>query len=248
MDERILVSVVIPAYNEEAFIGKLLSKLMTVEIDRSRYELEFIVVNDGSTDKTEEIVLRYPEVRYYSQLNSGKGSAVQNGISKSFGQFILIQDADLEYDVSDYKPILDKLTLSENSTRTSVYGSRTTRPSVNGSNKSKYSLRKQSGQSIGPWIANIALSIFVLILYRKWISDTLTGYKLYPKDFFNDNEIFSSGFEADHEITAKLLRQGYAIKEVPISYNPRTKQDGKKIRAVDGLIALKVYILERIRS
>lgn len=202
-------------------------------------------MDDGSEDQTAQIASQF-NIKYVYQENAGKGAAVQNGIKHSTGDFILIQDADLEYDISDISKMIDRLLASEEPSNTAVYGSRVLRTRTNGT-LSRVALRPVPGQSIGPWIANLALSCWAFLLYGEWISDTLTGYKLYPKRFFDENHIISSGFEADHEITAKLIRGGYAIVETPASYNPRSKTEGKKISAMDGLIAIRVFWVERFK-
>jgi glycosyltransferase involved in cell wall biosynthesis len=207
-----------------------------------------IFVDDGSTDRTSSIVSTFPNVKYFFQENRGKGSAVQFGISKAHGQFILVQDADLEYDVNDYKVLLAALDEESVRSKVAIFGSRTIYSKDGASKKYRYRFKPRSGQNLGPWLANIILSAVVAVFYGKWISDNLTAYKLYSKDFFTENEIVSCGFEADHEITAKLLRRGYRIIEVPVSYSPRSVEDGKKIRARDGFTALKVFLIERWKA
>src|SRR5205807_8313126 len=97
---------------------------------------------------------------------------------------------------------------------------------------------RHPSQGLGPWLAGVILSLWTLLLYRIWISDTLTGYKIYPRLVFEWMRVKTSGFETDHEITAKLARAGVRIKEVPVSYRPRSASEGKKIKARDGFVAL----------
>jgi glycosyltransferase involved in cell wall biosynthesis len=206
------------------------------------------VIDDGSTDKTHEIVSKFEKATYIHQENAGKGSAVQHGISQATGDFILIQDADLEYDVNDYEPLMETLYKGlKKSEKIAVYGSRTLKDMGSGGECYRYRRRPLTGQTIGPWLANVLLSAVVAGLYGKWVSDTLTGYKIYPCEFFTNNKITSLGFEADHEITAKLIKQGFEIIEVPVSYLPRSIEEGKKIRPIDGVVAVKVYVQERFR-
>ncbi|MFW8745154.1 glycosyltransferase family 2 protein [Mesorhizobium japonicum] len=237
------LSVVIPAYNEERYIGEVIRQVLALDTVSLGYELEVIVVNDGSSDRTEEIARAYP-VTYVHQENAGKGAAVQHGIRLADGDFILVQDADLEYDIADIIVMLRALNAAADPARTAVYGSRVMRVDDSG-RVHRVALKPVAGQSVGPWVANLALSMWVAVLYGRWISDTLTGYKLYPSSFFDAVTVRSTGFEADHEMTAQLIRRGYSIVEVPASYTPRSREEGKKISALDGLVALRVFFSQR---
>jgi dolichol-phosphate mannosyltransferase len=232
-----VLSIVIPAYNEGAFLATLLERILAVPVGEAGFQKELIVVDDGSKDNTGEIARgfaeRYPEqVRAFTQVpNQGKGRAVRRGIREASGDFILIQDADLEYDPDDYLPLLAGLKTAD-----VVYGSRT---------KGQYEAGRKfpcpgrhPEQSLGPWIAGVLLTLWTALVYGCWITDTLTAYKLYPAKVVKEMELRTSGFETDHEITAKLVRQGLRIREVPIRYYPRTAEEGKKIKASDGFIAV----------
>lgn len=228
------LSIVIPAYNEETSIGRLLSVIQDVQTERLGFEKEIILVDDGSSDRTLEIGKTFPAVRCFQQVpNQGKGRAVQRGVRESTGDFILVQDADLEYDPHDYLALLKEATDAS----VSVYGSRTLGQQRD---RQGFSLwwGRHPKQSLGPWVAGILLSLWTLLLYGRWISDTLTAYKLYPASVLKSFIIKTHGFETDHEITAKLIRSGIRIVEVPVAYNPRSVQEGKKIKARDGLIAV----------
>jgi hypothetical protein len=115
----------------------------------------------------------------------------------------------------------------------SIYGSR-----VLGQIRSSGWTGRHPAQSLGPWLAGVILSVWTFLLYRHWISDTLTAYKLYPAQILKAMKLETSGFETDHEITAKLIRGGLKIVEVPISYHPRSAEEGKKIKPRDGFIAV----------
>ena len=231
-----LLSIIVPAFNEENNIKKLIEKLLKLNLSNVDFKKEIIVINDGSTDKTGSIIEQYNEIIKLHQKNYGKGRAVQNGIKIAKGDFVLIQDGDLEYDPNDIITMCKKLRKDKNK---SVYGSRYL--------PLKYNMfpRINKDQSILPYLANIVFVIMFLIIYQKLITDPLTGYKLYPIDFFKKFEIFSNGFEADHEITAKLIKNNYVIEEVIVSYNPRTVQEGKKINFFDALKAIKTIIKYR---
>ncbi|HVP00728.1 MAG TPA: glycosyltransferase family 2 protein [Bryobacteraceae bacterium] len=233
------VSIVIPAFNEEAFIGTLLEHVLRVDTESIGIAKEIVVVDDGSKDQTGAQVSRFPAVRLIVQQNQGKGRAVQRGIQEATGDCILVQDADLEYDPADYIPMLKALAQYGGA----VYGSRTL-----GQLREhgwSWTPGRHPGQSIGPWVANVLLTFWTFLLYGRWITDTLTGYKIYPREFFSKITVVTRGFEADHEITAKLIRKGIPIHEVPVSFRPRSVMEGKKIRARDGFIA--VWTLLRFR-
>ena len=235
-----LLSIVIPAYNEAAYIGNLLEQIARVDSRALGFEKEVLVVNDGSTDATESIARSFESsgVKCFRQVpNQGKGKAVQRGIREAAGDYILVQDADLEYDPADYLPILRAL----ESGADSVYGSRV----LGQIRKSGWTGRHPS-QGFGPWIAGVILSFWTFLLYGRWISDTLTAYKLYPAQILKAMKLETSGFETDHEITAKLIRLGLKIVEVPIAYHPRSEEEGKKIKPRDGVIAVWTLLKFRL--
>jgi len=229
-----ILSVIIPAYNEERTIGALLERITAVPIGQTSFQLEIMVIDDGSSDRTAEIAASMKGGRCIRQANQGKGAAVQRGVLDCGGDYLLVQDADLEYDPKDYLPMLQALPETGWAV---VYGSRTL-----GQRKEQKGFTffpgKHPNQTIGPWLANRLMSFWVLLLYGKWISDPATAYKLYPTQLVREMNVKSTGFEADHEMTAKLIRRGVPILEVPVRYSPRSLAEGKKIRAVDGLIAL----------
>ena len=229
------LSIVIPAYNEGAFIAKLLERILAVPVESLGFEKEIVVVDDGSKDNTAAEARRFPGVKVFTQVpNHGKGKAVQRGIRESTGDFILIQDADLEYDPDDYLPMLRAL---KETGADVVYGSRTL-----GQRRLQQGFTptpgKHPSQKVGPWFAGVLLTWWTAIVYGVWITDTLTAYKLYPAKAVKSMSLRTSGFETDHEITAKLVRMGLKIVEVPIAYYPRSAEEGKKIKPKDGLIAV----------
>ena len=237
------LSIVIPAYNEEAFIGTLLEQILKVPIESQGFRKEILVIDDGSKDRTREVALaqaaKHDCIKVFTQVpNQGKGKAVQRGIAASTGEVVLIQDADLEYDPNDYPALLKTLSRAD-----VVYGSRT----LGQFQKQGWTLfpGRHAEQKFGPWLAGALLTLWTFLLYGRWITDTLTAYKLYTGEAIRRMRIETKGFETDHEITAKLIRGGHTLAEVPISYHPRSAEEGKKIKASDGLIA--VYTLLRFR-
>ena len=235
------VSVVIPAYNEEAYLGTLLRRIEKVPTEEVGYELEVIVVDDGSTDGTFAATQGFPRVRVIQQKNQGKGAAVQRGIREATGDYVLVQDADLEYDPADYVPLLRAL---EGRDDVAVYGSRP----LGVMSRRTWSWPtpgRNPDQGLGPWGMNVTLMLLTRALYGRWVTDMLTAYKLYPMWAMREFEVKTRGFETDHELTAKLVRAGVEIREVPIAYDPRTVEEGKKIGPLDGVKA--VATLARFR-
>jgi glycosyltransferase involved in cell wall biosynthesis len=235
-----VLSIVIPAFNEAQFIGALLKRVLAVPTESLGFSKEIIVVDDGSKDDTGKIAIGFPGVKVLIQVpNQGKGRAVQRGIRESTGDYVLVQDADLEYDPGDYMQLIAALAPGVNS----VYGSRT----LGQRRRSGFAIfpGRHPEQRVGPWLAGEVLTLWTWILYGQWITDTLTAYKLYTAAVVKNMRVRTSGFETDHEITAKLIRGGNRIVEVPIAYHPRSVEAGKKIRPRDGLIA--VWTLLRFR-
>lgn len=235
------VSIVIPAYNEEKYITKLLNNILPINTEIIGFIKEIIVVDDGSTDHTMElakkVALGSPLITLIYQENQGKGKAVQRGIQEAKGDFVLVQDADLEYNPSDYIPMLKAL----KNPKTVVYGSRIL-GQIRFFKRGLPFVGRHPEQELGPWLAGIFLTLFVFLLFGRWITDTLTGYKIYPTDIIRKMDIMTHGFETDHEITAKLIRNGIQIKEIPINYNPRSLIEGKKIKMRDGFLAIWTFI------
>jgi dolichol-phosphate mannosyltransferase len=226
-----LLSIIIPSYNESSYLLELINKIKSVRIDKKVFDLEIIVVDDGSTDNTQEVLSKIENIKIIYQKNSGKGGAVQKGIKHCSGDYILIQDADLEYDPNDYPQLLKPILGQD---KIAIFGSRPKK--IN--NKNSFFKDKHTKQGYAPYFMNKLLCFLFLILYKIKLTDPLTGYKIYDKKFFLENNIISNGFEADHEITIKLIKSKYKIIDIPINYNPRSKQEGKKINYIDGIKAI----------
>ncbi len=239
-----ILSIVIPAYNEESSIGLLLPKILAVDTESLGFRKEILVVDDGSKDRTSEIVGGFSEVRLIRQENSGKGSAVQRGIAECTGDYVLVQDADLEYEPEDYIPMLRALSEHPHAL---VYGSRTLGVARH-SRGFRLFPGRHAEQSLGPYVAGVALTAWTALLFQRLVTDTLTAYKVYPTDALRKMVVRTHGFETDHELTAKFLRLGYRIIEVPIEYRPRSVEEGKKIRPRDGLIAVWTLLRYRLAN
>ena len=231
-----LLSIIVPVFNEEQNIGILIEKLIKLDFSQTNLDKEIIVVNDGSNDRSLEIIKKFEKIKIINQNNLGKGRAVQNGIKIAEGDYVLIQDGDLEYNPED---IISMCNVVETSQMMSIYGSRYKPLYLN------ILPRYYKNQNLTSYLANILFMLLFMFLYFRFISDPLTGYKLYSREFFMNNTIHSMGFEADHEITAKLIKQKYKIIEIPVSYKPRTKEEGKKINFFDALKAMVTIIKYR---
>jgi dolichol-phosphate mannosyltransferase len=222
-----VLSIVIPAYNEERFIGSLLTQIAAVNLAPLGVRKEVIVIDDHSADRTSAVAATFEGIILRRlEKNSGKGRAVREGIELATGDLLIIQDADLEYDPQDYLPMLDALLQGRGDI---VYGSRYMRAG------------RHANQTWGAYLGGRSLSIVARLFTGAWITDTVTALKLFPRSVIKDLALTTSGFELDHEITAKLLARGCRIVEVPVSYNPRSKEEGKKIGLRDWFIGTRTY-------
>lgn len=215
-----LVSVIIPAFNEEQTIGQVIEAVYSVPIEK-----QIIVVNDGSTDETYKVLEELQTVHtltvVHCQENSGKGFAIRQGLPYVKGEAVVIQDADMELSPTD---IVDLLKPFEKDDVQVVYGSRF--------------LNGRGNASLHNFLANRLLATYTNLLYGCRITDESTGYKAFTTELITRLNLTCEGFEFCPEVTAKILRAGHRIYEVPVSYFPRTKKEGKKLRFwSDGLFA-----------
>ncbi len=234
-----LLSIVIPAYNEERFIGALLEQIAAVDLGRFETTKEIIVVDDCSRDRTAEIAAAAPGVTLIRQpVNGGKGKAVRAGIARATGDYLMIQDADLEYDPQDYAPMLEALAAGRGDV---VYGSRYLPDPSRGV---LYNLAKgkHARQTWSAYLGGRSLSLVALLATGCYLTDTVTALKLFRREALAGLELQTSGFELDHEITSKMLARGLRIVEVPIRYYPRSKAEGKKIGLRDWFIGTRTFL------
>ncbi len=222
------LSIIIPVYNERRTIEQILDRIEAAPMPG--WEREIIVVDDGSTDGTREFLnSRHGIQVILHEKNGGKGTAVRTGLAAATGAFVLIQDADLEYDPEDIQHLLHEV---DSGRADVVYGSRNLRP------------REREGAYIprlGVWV----ITKLINILHRLHLTDVWTCYKLFPRAAA---DAFVAGrFDSELLFTAALARRGYRFAEVPISYHPRDAAEGKKIRYRDGFIAISRIIDDWIR-
>jgi dolichol-phosphate mannosyltransferase len=234
----ITLSIVIPAYNEAAFIGTLLERIAAVDLTDLGVTREIIVVDDGSHDATADIAERHGVRVLRQRPNAGKGAAVRRGIAAAAGTHVLIQDADLEYDPRDYVPML--AALRRGGDTIAVYGSRYLNAADSGG-APRMRVGPWPGQSWPAFLGGRSLSMAAWLTTGRFLTDTVTALKLFPRDLVSGLALETSGFELDHEISAKVLARGVPIVEVPIGYQPRSKAEGKKIGAADWWRALRTF-------
>ncbi|HEY1737637.1 MAG TPA: glycosyltransferase family 2 protein [Acidimicrobiia bacterium] len=224
------LSVVVPVFNERNTVGEIIRRMRSVELPGS-LDLEIIVVDDGSTDGTADVLaqLRDSTVRVVAQkTNEGKGAAVRAGFEHATGDLVLVQDADLEYDPEDWPRLLHPIMRGR---ALVVYGSRFT-----GERRNMLFLH---------WVGNRFLSLTTNVLYNTTLSDMETCYKLIDRRVVDRLRLRSQRFEIEPEVTAKILKLGVRIYEVPISYAGREFHEGKKITWRDGFVALWTLVKYR---
>lgn len=241
------LSIIIPVYNERNTLEELIKRVRSVDLTVDKngvnqvlngpitFEREIIIVDDGSTDGTREILDRWraddaPDMRIiYHAQNGGKGAALRTGFQHASGDVLIIQDADLEYDPRDYTKLLEPLLEGRSPV---IYGSR-------------FMGGPRSAMSLSHTLGNKVLTIFTNLLFGTSLSDMETCYKCFRRDVIIEMPLRSRRFEIEPELTAKILKRGYMIYEVPISYNGRAFHEGKKISWHDGFSAVRTLIKYR---
>ncbi|HXQ43941.1 MAG TPA: glycosyltransferase family 2 protein [Acidimicrobiales bacterium] len=224
------LSVIVPVFNERNTVAEVVRRMRAVALPHD-LALEVVVVDDGSSDGTDKVLaaLEDSTVRVVSHdANAGKGAAIRTGLEAVVGDLVLVQDADLEYDPDDWPRLLDPILKGKAQI---VYGSRFT-----GERKNMFPSH---------WLGNRFLTLLTNVLYRSTLSDMETCYKLFDRRVLAGITIRSQRFDFEPEITAKVLRRGYRIYEVPISYAGREISEGKKISWRDGIGAVVALVRYR---
>ena len=231
MPEAELLSIIVPVYNEARTVQQVIQRLLDIPLPVAR---EIVVVNDGSTDGTTDVLSRMSPVPgvlsiVHAQANGGKGSAIRIGLENARGTIVAIQDADLELDPVQIGALVQPIVDREAEV---VYGS-----------------RFLSGRPAGPWLsiaANRALTIATNVLFAARLTDMETCYKIMRAPIARSLRLESNRFDIEPEITAKLLRQGRRIVERPVRFDPRNRASGKKIGWKDGFRAIAVLVKYRL--
>lgn len=233
---RMLLSILIPAYQEEATIGEILRRVAAIDTESLGFEKEIVVCDDGSRDRTAAIATEMakadPRIRVVANpKNMGKGAAIRTALAAAKGEYCLIQDADLEYEVTDYPALLAEAARGADV----VYGSRF------------LANPRPTGMRTANFVANRMLTVTANLLYGLSITDEATCFKLFRTQLLRDLDLTCTGFEFCPEVTAKVGRKKIAIVEVPIAYTARAIAEGKKVRWTDGVEAMWVLIKHRLR-
>lgn len=215
-----LLSVIIPCFNEAPTVEKILQKVLDVPVEK-----EVIIVDDGSTDGSSEIIrglaARYPVTAFFHPKNKGKGAAIQTGLRHATGKYTIIQDADLETNPMNYLQLLDEI---RSSGAPVIYGSRM--------------LKKNKIYNLKYYLGGRLVTFFANWFCNQRLTDQPTCYKMLETDLFKELRIQSNRFEVCSEITAKLSLRKIRISEVPMDYYPRDKAEGKKLGWKDGYKAI----------
>lgn len=229
MTQAHLISIVVPVFNEARTVADVIERLIAIDLPAPR---EILVVNDGSTDGTRQVLDQVPprpDLRIiHAEKNGGKGSAIRIGFAQATGTVVAIQDADLELDPAQLADLV--------------------KPIIDGRTRVVYGSRFLAGRPAAPWlsiVANQVLTGITNVLYGARITDMETCYKIMARDVATSLDLESNRFDIEPEITAKLLRDGHSILELPIHFNPRSRAQGKKIGWRDGVRAIQVLIKYR---
>ena len=219
-----------PVFNERLRLERAVDAVLAANVSD---DLELLIVDDGSTDGTREILKDQswpPQVRViYHDRNRSKGAAIRTALAEARGLYTTIMDADLEYEPSDIPALLAPLRAGD---AQAVFGTR--------------GFQSHSAYSFWYVVGNRAVTFAANLLYNSWVSDMMTGQKAMSTELFRSLELRARGFAIEAEITARLLRGGVRIYEVPITYTARSREEGKKLTAVDGLRVVRTLLRCRV--
>lgn len=233
------LSIVISAYNEARTIENVLDAVRRAPLPPAIAEKEIIVVNNGSSDATADILSRQTDIRVLALYpNRGKGGALKAGFAAAGGDIVLVQDADLEYNPQDYPALLEPIL----SGRAEAVVCK--RPLADVS-----LLRgRKHVRHLAPFVGNRVINRFINVLYRNTCKDYACAYKLFTKRVINSVPVRANGFDYEIELVCKIMGSGIPLVEVPVRYEPRSYEEGKKIRAIDGLRIMWVAVRTRFFS
>jgi glycosyltransferase involved in cell wall biosynthesis len=232
-DGRELLSIIVPVYNEVRTVRAVVDRLLAIDLPAAR---EILVVDDGSTDGTQDVLRAIasdglPVVVLFAERNGGKGSAIRRGLAQARGTIVAIQDADLELDPAQLADLVAPVLRGDTDV---VYGSRF--------------LDRGTAAPTMTVAANRFLTSVTNVLFRSALTDMETCYKVIRMDVARTLRLTANRFDIEPEITARLLRQGHRIHELPVRFEARTRAQGKKIGWRDGVRALQVLVTERFRG
>ena len=226
------LSIIIPCYNEDKYIEEIINSINSQPFS----EKQIIVINDGSTDATKdklESLKKFNKIDnlIHHEINKGKGAAIKSALKIVEGEIVIIQDADLEYSPSDYQNLVDPIIKGLTNV---VYGSRFL-------NKKRFSFSDPINHNFRAGI-NLFFTFLSNMFNGQKLTDAHTGYKVFRREIITNIKLVDNGFSFCPEVTAKVSKMKEKILEVPISFSPRSYREGKKIKSIDGLRALKAII------
>lgn len=228
-----LLSIIVPVYNEEDTVLRVIKKLESLDFSGLAFKKEIVIVDDNSNDETPKKLqqLEGKHTVLYHSKNKGKGAALHTGFKEAKGDYFVVQDADLEYDSQDIIKLLNKAVDNPGAI---IYGSRNLQ-----SNPQSSWLYKKGGKLI---------TSFFNLLFNKELTDLNTCYKLFPREVLNEIKLSEKGFAFCEEFTCQAIENNFKIIEVPISYNPRSFSEGKKIKWWHGLRSIFVILKNKLMT